>query len=137
LDDFINKKNLSAGENLVNNLLSYYIDNGYLEKRIKFLRQRLNNRKVLLREAIKDHFRGIETADVSSLFYFKLLLNQNINQHDFKVFAEKNSLLLPDYRNFFSREISNELIISAASLNQFSIKQGVMVLAKIYWQFIS
>jgi len=137
LDNFINRKNLSAGENLINNLLSYYIDNGYLEKRVKFLRQRLNNRKVLLREAIKDHFRGIETADISSLFYFKLLLNQNINQHDFKVFAEKNSLLLPDYRNFFSREISNELIISAASLNQFSIKQGVMVLAKIYWQFIS
>jgi len=137
LDDFINKKNLSAGENLVNNLLSYYIDNGYLEKRIKFLRQRLNNRKVLLREAIKDHFRGIETADVSSLFYFKLLLNQNINQDNFKVFAKKNSLVLPDDKNFFRREISNELIISAASLNQFSIKQGVMVLAKIYWQFIS
>jgi|GEM_PF-2308538 DNA-binding transcriptional MocR family regulator len=137
LIEFIAKSNFSAGENLLNNLLAYYIDNGYLEKRVKFLRQRLNNRKLLLKEAIKDHFRGIETADNSSLFYFKVLLNQNINQHDFKVFAEKNSLLLPDYRNFFSREISNELIISAASLNQFSIKQGVMILAKIYWQFIS
>ena len=122
---------------MLNNLLAYYIDNGYLEKRVKFLKQRLNNRKLLLREAIKDHFRGINTVDNSSLFYFKLLLNQNINQHDFKVFSEKNSLLLPDYRNFFSREISNELIISAASLNQFSIKQGIMILAKIYWQFIS
>ncbi|PUU88510.1 MAG: GntR family transcriptional regulator [Halanaerobium sp.] len=137
LIEFMAKSNFSAGENLLNNLLAYYIDNGYLEKRVKFLKQRLNNRKLLLREAIKDHFRGIETVDNSSLFYFKLLLNQNINQHDFKVFAEKNSLLLPDYRNFFSREISNELIISAASLNQFSIKQGVMILAKIYWQFIS
>jgi DNA-binding transcriptional MocR family regulator len=137
LSNIMNNNNFSAGENLVNNLLSYYIDHGYLEKRIKFLKQRLKNRKVLLREAIKDHFRGIETTDESSLFYLKLILNQNINQHDFKVFAEKNSLLLPDYKNFFSRKISNELIISPASLNQFSIKQGVMALAKIYWQFIS
>jgi DNA-binding transcriptional MocR family regulator len=137
LSNIMNNNNFSAGENLVNNLLSYYIDHGYLEKRIKFLKQRLKNRKVLLREAIKDHFRGIETTDDSSLFYLKLILNQNINQHDFKVFAEKNSLLLPDYKNFFSRKISNELIISPASLNQFSIKQGVMALAKIYWQFIS
>lgn len=137
LSNTMKKNNFSAGENLINNLLSYYLDNNYLEKRIKFLKQRLKNRKVLLREAIKDHFRGIESVDNSSLFFLKLKLNQNINQHDFKVFAEKNSLLLPDYNNFFGRKISNELIISPASLNQFSIKQGIMSLAKIYWQFIS
>jgi DNA-binding transcriptional MocR family regulator len=137
LSNIIAKNNFSAGENLVNNLLSYYLDNNYLDKRIKFLRQRLANRKVLLKEAIKDHFRGVKSVDNSSLFFIKLILNQNINQHDFKVFAEKNSLLLPDYKMFFSRKISNELIISPASLNQFSIKQGVMALAKIYWQFIS
>ncbi|MFP4020795.1 MAG: GntR family transcriptional regulator [Halanaerobium sp.] len=131
------EKKFSAGENLVNNLLSYYFDKGYLEKRIKFLKQRLKNRKLLLREAIKDHFRGVETAENSSLFYLKLKLNQEINQHDFKIFAEKNSVLLPDYKNFLSAEKSNELIISAAALNQFSIKQAIMALAKIYWQFIS
>jgi DNA-binding transcriptional MocR family regulator len=130
-------KNFSAGENLVNNLISYYLDSGYLEKRIKYLKQRLKNRKLLLKEAIKDHFRGVETLDNSSLFYLKLKLNQEINQHDFKVFAEKNSILLPDYKNFLSAEKSSELIISAAVLNQFSIKQGIMALAKIYWQFIS
>jgi DNA-binding transcriptional MocR family regulator len=137
LANIIKASNFSAGDNLISNLLSYYLDNGYLEKRIKFLKQRLKNRKLLLEEEIKDHFRGIKTVDNSSLFYLKLILNQNISQHDFKFFAKKNSLLLPNYKNFFSREISNELIISAASLNQFSIKQGVMALAKIYWQFIS
>jgi DNA-binding transcriptional MocR family regulator len=137
LSEITAKNNFSAGENLINNLLSYYLDNDYLDKRIKFLRQRLTNRKVLLKEAIEDHFRGVKSVDNSSLFFLKLILNQNINQHDFKVFAEKNSLLLPDYKIFFSRKISNELIISPASLNQFSIKQGIMTLAKIYWQFIS
>ncbi len=137
LSSIIAKNDFSAGENLVNNLLSYYLDNNYLDKRIKFLKQRLKNRKVLLKEATKDHFRGIKSIDNSSIFFLKLILNQNINQHDFKVFAEKNSLLLPDYNNFFSRKINNELIISPASLNQFSIKQGIMTLAKIYWQFIS
>ncbi|CCU77930.1 Transcriptional regulator, GntR family domain / Aspartate aminotransferase [Halanaerobium saccharolyticum subsp. saccharolyticum DSM 6643] len=137
LNNIIAKDNFSAGENLINNLLSYYLDNNYLDKRIKYLKQRLKNRKVLLEETIKDHFRGIESIDNSSLFFIKLILNQNINQHDFKVFAEKNSLLLPNYNSFFSRKISNELIISPAALNQFSIKQGIMTLAKIYWQFIS
>lgn len=133
----IKEKKFSAGENLVNNLMSYYLDYGYLEKRIKFLKQRLNNRKLLLKEAIKDHFRGVKSVENNSLFYLKLKLNQEINQHDFKVFAEKNSILLPDYRNFLSAEESNKLIISAAALSQFSIKQGIMALAKIYWQFIS
>ena len=137
LSNIIAKDNFSAGENLINNLLSYYLDNNYLDKRIKYLKQRLKNRKVLLEETIKDHFRGIKSIDNSSLFFIKLILNQNINQHDFKVFAEKNSLLLPNYNSFFSRKISNELIISPAALNQFSIKQGIMTLAKIYWQFIS
>ena len=137
LDKIINERKFSAGENLVNNLLSYYLDNNYFEKRIKFLKQRLKNRKVLLKEAIKDHFRGIEAVESASIFYLKLKLNQKINQHDFKVFAEKNSILLPNYKNFLSAEESNELIISVSALNQFSIKQGVMALAKIYWQFIS
>ncbi len=137
LKQIIKEKKFSAGENLVNNLLSYYLDQGYLEKRIKYLKQRLKNRKLLLKEAIKDHFRGVESADNNSLFYLKLKLNQEINQHDFKIFAEKNSILLPDYKNFMSAENSNQLIISAAALNQFSIKQGVMALAKVYWQFIS
>lgn len=137
LKQIIKEKKFSAGENLVNNLMSYYLDCGYLEKRIKFLKQRLKNRKLLLKEAIKDHFRGVESVENNSLFYLKLKLNQEINLHDFKVFAEKNSILLPDYKNFLSAEESNELIISAASLNQFSIKQGIMGLAKIYWQFIS
>ncbi|MEC9490165.1 MAG: winged helix-turn-helix domain-containing protein, partial [Halanaerobiales bacterium] len=88
----IKEKRFSAGDNLVNNLLSYYLDHGYLEKRIKFLKQRLKNRKLLLREAIKDHFRGVEPVDTDSLFYLKLKLNQEIRQHDFKVFAEKNSI---------------------------------------------
>jgi hypothetical protein len=64
-------------------------------------------------------------------------LNQPINQHDFKVFAEKNSILLPDYSNFAAAAESSELIISPVTLTQFSIKQGVMSLAKVYWQFIS
>ncbi len=133
----LEEKKFSAGENLVNNLLSYYLDCGYLEKRIKFLKQRLKNRKLLLKEAIKDHFRGVEALENDSLFYLKLKLNQEINQHDFRVFAEKNSVLLPDYKNFLRDHKSSELIISAAALNQFSIKQGIMALAKIYWQFIS
>lgn len=133
----LNRIELSAGDNLVNNLLSYYLDNNYLEKRIKFLKQRLKSRKLLLKEAIREHFRGVQTVENSSLFYLKLTLNEKINQHDFKIFAEKNSLLLPDFRNFLSSEESRELIISAAALNQFSIKQAVMALAKIYWQFIS
>ncbi len=137
LKQIIKEKKFSAGDNLVNNLLSYYLDHGYLEKRIKFLKQRLKNRKLLLQEAIKDHFRGVESVETDSLFYLKLKLNQEINQHDFKVFAEKNSILLPDYRKFLSAGKSNQLIISAAALNQFSIKQGAMALAKIYWQFVS
>ena len=137
LEQIIKNKKFSAGENLVNNLLSYYIEQGYLEKRIKFLKQRLKNRKLLLKETIKDHFRGVESVENNSLFYLKLKLNQKINQHDFKVFAEKNSILLPDYKNFMSAERSQQLIISAAALNQFSIKQGIMALAKVYWQFIS
>ena len=137
LKQIINNKRFSAGENLVNNLLSYYIEQGYLEKRIKFLKQRLKNRKLLLKEAINDHFRGVDSVENNSLFYLKLKLNQEINQHDFKVFAEKNSVLLPDYKNFLKSPESSELIISAAALNQFSIKQGIMALAKIYWQFIS
>jgi len=137
LKQIIKRKKFSAGDNLVNNLLSYYLDHGYLEKRIKFLKQRLKNRKLLLKEAIKDHFRGVESLETDSLFYLKLKLNQKISQHDFKVFAEKNSILLPDYKNFMSAEMSNELIISGAALSQFSIKQGVMGLAKIYWQFVS
>ncbi|TDO92149.1 DNA-binding transcriptional MocR family regulator [Halanaerobium saccharolyticum] len=137
LKQIIKTKKFSAGDNLINNLLSYYLDHGYLEKRIKFLKQRLKNRKLLLKEAIKDHFRGVESVETDSLFYLKLQLNQEISQHDFKVFAEKNSILLPDYKNFLSAEVSNQLIISAAALSQFSIKQGVMALAKIYWQFVS
>lgn len=137
VSNIIEKTKFSAGENLVNNLLSFYLDEGYLEKRIKFLKQRLKNRKLLLKKAIKDHFKGIESIENSSLFYLRLKLNQNINQHDFKIFAEKNSILLPDYKKFLAAEESDELIISAAVLNQFSIKQGIMALAKIYWQFIS
>lgn len=137
LENIIAAGNFSAGDNLINNILSYYLDNDYLEKRIKLLKQRLKNRKALLKETIKDHFRGIKSVDNSSLFFLKLILDQNINQYNFRIFAEKNYLLLPNYNNFFSRKISNELIISPASLNQFSIKQSVMALAKIYWQFIS
>ncbi|MFW5736795.1 MAG: GntR family transcriptional regulator [Halanaerobium sp.] len=137
LSNICQGKRSSAGENLINNLLSYYLDSGYLEKRIKFLKQRLKNRKLLLKEAINNHFRGVEFKENNSLFYLKLKLNQEISQRDFKVFTEKNSILIPDYKNFLSSEKNNELIISAAALNQFSIKQGVMALAKIYWQFIS
>ncbi|PUU89427.1 MAG: GntR family transcriptional regulator, partial [Halanaerobium sp.] len=106
-------------------------------KRVKFLKQRLKNKKLLLIENVKEHFQGVEAVENNSLFYLKLVLNQPINQHDFKVFAEKNSILLPDYTNFAAAAESSELIISPVTLNQFSIKQGVMSLAKVYWQFIS
>lgn len=137
LEKLVNKNNLSAGDNLVYNLLSYYIDNGFLDKRIKYLKQRLKNRKLLLKENIREHFRGVKTLNSNSLFYIKLFLNEEIDLHDFRIFCEKNSILLPDYENFTVDQQSNELIISPASLNQFSMKQGVMALAKIYWQFIS
>lgn len=137
LERLINGNNLSAGNNLVYNLLSYYMDNGFLDKRIKYLKQRLKNRKLLLKENIREHFRGVKALNSNSLFYIKLFLNQEIGLHDFRVFCEKNSILLPDHENFTVEQKSNELIISPASLNQFSMKQGVMVLAKIYWQFIS
>ena len=136
-DKLANRNNLSSGNNLVYNLLSYYIDNGFLDKRIKYLKQRLKNRKLLLKENIREHFRGVKALNSNSLFYIKLFLNEEIDLHDFRIFCEKNSILLPDYENFTVDQKSNELIISPASLNQFSMKQAVMALAKIYWQFIS
>lgn len=135
--NFIENKQLAAGENLVNNLLNYYLDYGYLKKRIKFLKQRLKNKKIVLSDAISNHFRGAEIVKNDSLFYLRLKLNQEVNQHDFKFFAEKNSIFLPSHKIFFNDRKSNQLIISAAALNQFSIKQSVMTLAKAYWQFIS
>ncbi|RCW52239.1 GntR family transcriptional regulator [Halanaerobium sp. ST460_2HS_T2] len=137
LTKYLSQNSFSAGDNLVYNLLSYYLNNGYLKKRLKLLKQRLKNKKLLLAENVKEHFRGVQAVENNSLFYLKLVLNQSINQHDFKVFAEKNSILLPLYWNFAARDESSQLIISPATLNQFSIKQGVMALAKVYWQFIS
>jgi DNA-binding transcriptional MocR family regulator len=137
LSKLLREKKFSAGDNLVYNLLGYYLENDYFKKRVKLLKQRLKNKKLLLIENVKEHFQGVQAVENNSLFYMKLVLNQPINQHDFKVFAEKNSILLPDYLNFAAADESSELIISPVTLNQFSIKQGVMALAKVYWQFIS
>ncbi len=137
LNKMLTENKFSAGDNLVYNLIDYYFKNDYLSKRVKFLKQRLKNKKLLLIENVKEHFQGVQAVENNSLFYLKLVLNQPINQHDFKVFAEKNSILLPDYSNFAAAAESSELIISPVTLTQFSIKQGVMSLAKVYWQFIS
>lgn len=131
------KRNFASGENLVNNMWDYYLEESYLEKRIKFLKQRLKNKKLLMEEAVKEHFRGVKLMADSSLFYLRLKLREPLDQQVFKIFAEKKSILLPDYNNFFKERENDELIISPAALNQFSIKQSIMMLAKVYRDFQS
>ncbi|SFL68605.1 GntR family transcriptional regulator [Halanaerobium salsuginis] len=132
------RNDFSAGDNIVNNLLSYYIDNNYLDKRIKLLAQRLLNRRLIIKEEIKAHFKeAVLKIENNALFYFKLTLNQPLNQAGFKAFAAKNSVLLPDYRLFLQTKLNSDLIVSVAALDQFELKQAVMALAKIYWQFVN
>lgn len=128
-------KLLSSGDNLLNNMLSYYIDSSYLKKRIKLLKQRFRNRNLLLAEEFQKYFKNIKIAKEEPMFFTEILLENNINHEKFKIFAEKNGVLLPDYRKFLVEKNNNKIIISAACLDQFSIRQGIMNLANIFRQY--
>lgn len=128
---------LSAGDNIINNVLSYYIDNGYLKKRIKLLKQRFKNRNLLLVEEFQKYFKNVKIAKEKTAFYTEVLLERAINQQEFKKFAEENGVLLTDYRKYLLEKNDNRLIISTACLDQFSIKQGIMKLANIFRQYSS
>ncbi len=125
----------SSGRNILENMLSYYREKSYLEKRIKLLKQRLKNRNLLLEEELPKYFKNIKIKKTSSLFYQLIEFEEEIDQERFKNFAEKNGVLLPNYRNFLIDQISSKMVISPAALNQFNIKQGIMNLANIYRQF--
>jgi len=127
----------SSGRNILENMLSYYKEKAFLEKRIKLLKQRLKNRNLLLEEELPKYFKNIKIKRSSSLFYQLIEFEEEIDQERFKNFAEKNGVLLPNYRNFLIEQISSKMVISPAALDQFNIKQGIMNLANIYRQFNS
>lgn len=128
-------KLLSSGDNLLNNMLSYYIKNSYLKKRIKLLKQRFKNRNLLLIEEFQKYFKNIKIAKEESIFFTEVILENKIDHEKFNVFARKNGILLPDYQNFLVDKYNNKMIISAACLDQFSIRQGIMNLANIFRQY--
>jgi len=124
--------NSSAGDNLIQNLFSYYIEKSFLSKRIKLLKQRLKNRNLLLKEELEKYFRDISVRKSSSLFYTEIELNNELDFSEFNNFAQKRGVLLPENSSFLLKNKSKSFILSAACLDQFSIKQGVMNLAKIF-----
>lgn len=137
LAKIIKKTNLTAGENLVNNLLDYYLEHDYLNRRIKFLKQRLKNRNLILQSELKNQFKKIDFINNNLPFYFQIKLETKINQEKFKKFAKDNSILVPDYKHFMTDQKSNKLIISTASLNQFFLKQAAFFLTKICQEFVN
>jgi DNA-binding transcriptional MocR family regulator len=125
----------SSGDNLLYNMLSYYIKSSYLKKRIKLLKQRFKNRNLLLIEEFQKYFKNIKITKEEPIFFTEVLLENKIDHEEFKVFAEKNGILLPDYQKFLVDKNNNKMIISAACLDQFSIRQGIMNLANLFRQY--
>lgn len=130
-------KALSAGDQLIENVLSYYLEKYYLTKRTKLLKQRLKNRNLLLKDELEKSFRNIEVKCSQSSFYSILYLENDLDQKAFNKFAKKIGVLLADHSNFLVEQNSNQIILSTAALDQFSIRQGVIKLAKIYRQYLS
>ncbi|ADQ15216.1 GntR family transcriptional regulator [Halanaerobium hydrogeniformans] len=130
-------RSLSAGDQLLENVLSYYLEKSYLNKRTKLLKQRIKNRNLLLKDELHKSFRDIEVKCSQTAFYSILYLEQQLDQKAFNKFSEKTGVLLADYRNFLIDAKSNQVILSTAALDQFSIRQGVVKLAKIYRQYLS
>jgi len=127
----------SAGDHLINHLMSHYISTSYLKKRIKILKQTLKNRSLISKNELLAHMPGeikLEASD--SGFYIKIILPEKIKIKDFVERARKNDILLTDQDNFyFNRKENNKLILSYAAVDEFTIRQGIIRFAEIFKKF--
>lgn len=140
-DELIEKKKFdlnSAGDHLINHLLSHYINTSYLKRRIKILKQTLKNRALISKNELLAHMPDeikLETSDLG--FYIKIILPDKINIDNFVKNARENDILIADQNNFyFRRKENNKIILSYAVVDEFTIRQGIIRFAELYKKFI-